>query len=96
MSSITRKTILALQKQRLILPKHYRLKQYLFEKPVLPLMSCKTTKNVHSENEVIDGYIADIDTEDEHSECIERTVKCNLPNHVKYFHIVFQDLFNKE
>ena len=94
--TITRKTFLVLKKQRLILPKNYRLNQDLIEKSVLPLMSCKTTTNVHSENEVLDGYIADIDTEDEHSECIERTVKCNLPNHVKYFHMVFQDLFNKE
>ena len=80
--TITRK-ILLLKNQRLILPKKYRLNQDLIEKSVLPLMSCKTTTNVHSENEVLDGYIADIDTEDEHSECIERTVKWYLCNHVK-------------
>ena len=62
--TITRK-ILLLKNQRLILPKKYRLNQDLIEKSVLPLMSCKTITNVHSENEVLDGYIADIDTEDD-------------------------------
>ena len=81
--TITRKTFLVLKKQRLILPKKYRLNQDLIEKSVLPLMPCKTITNVHSENEVLHGYIADIDTEDEDCECIERTVKWYLCNHVK-------------